>query len=283
MAGRKEGVIYNNENWLLKYPDNMKEKDLKGIDVSYGNNPIAEYIGSHVYQLLGIPVHETLLGTRNGKCVVGCKDFVGDLEKLTEFREFKVSYVPHFINAEGDITNGTGMDIEEAKLCLKEHPYLSNVPEVEDRFWTMFVVDTLNGNPDRNNGNWGCVQDLQTREYRLAPVYDNGNCLYFRLSNEKMKEALKDHNRMLQLAISNTQSRFTKDGHIVNPFKYLKDNRVKQLEVIRNLNIDDVCKIILEATDNTVMVEFYKELYTLRLQELRCILETQYTNELDVF
>lgn len=55
----------------------------------------------------------------------------------------------------------------------------------------MFVVDALIGNPDRNNGNWGLIykdHDI----LGLAPIYDNGNCLFDKWSDEKILSWSKD-------------------------------------------------------------------------------------------
>ena len=41
--------FFMDEPWLIKYPDNLKEKNLENVDESYGNNPVAEFIGSGVY------------------------------------------------------------------------------------------------------------------------------------------------------------------------------------------------------------------------------------------
>lgn len=276
-AGRKEGIIFMDEPWLIKYPDNLKEKNLENVNESYGNNPVAEFIGSGVYAALGIEVHQTLLGTRNNKPVVACKDFVGNLERLVEFRELKVTYVPHFINSDGDITNGTGMDINEAITCINEHHILSKVPGVKERFWLMFVVDALNGNPDRNNGNWGCIQNLMTREYRLAPVYDNGNCLYFRFSEDKMLEKLQSDASMQQLAVSGLTCRFTENGHRINPFSYMKkhlDNKYLKdaVDYVVRKFTDITLFSILDASEVIPpRYNFYRELYMRRLSALKDI------------
>jgi len=42
--------------------------------------PLSEFLGSHIYAILGYPVHETLLGYRKGKIVVACKDFSLDMK-----------------------------------------------------------------------------------------------------------------------------------------------------------------------------------------------------------
>ena len=90
-AGKKVGVIIDGENYLIKYPGNLKNKDLKNIDISYSNSPICEYIGSHIYDIIGISVHETQLGIKDQKLVVACKDFVDDGVKLIPFSDIKVS------------------------------------------------------------------------------------------------------------------------------------------------------------------------------------------------
>ena len=47
-------------------------------------------IGSQIYQSLGIPVHETMLGIRDNKLVVACKDF-DPLHRLVEYGQIKNS------------------------------------------------------------------------------------------------------------------------------------------------------------------------------------------------
>ena len=72
-SGSKKGIIFNGERWFLKYPKSTKSMNVVGL--SYTTSPLSEYIGSHIYELLGIGVHETRLGIANGKIVVACKDF----------------------------------------------------------------------------------------------------------------------------------------------------------------------------------------------------------------
>ena len=64
-AGQKEGILINGEPWIAKYP--RTTRDLVGKHLpSYTSSPVSEYLGSHIYGLLGIPVHETTLGYRAG-------------------------------------------------------------------------------------------------------------------------------------------------------------------------------------------------------------------------
>jgi hypothetical protein len=72
-AGFKDGIIYNNEYWMIKYPKSTK--GMRKPEISYTTSPLSEFLGSQIYKILGYDVHETLLGTRNNKLVVACKDF----------------------------------------------------------------------------------------------------------------------------------------------------------------------------------------------------------------
>lgn len=70
-AGQKEGILIDGEPWIAKYP--RTTRDLQGKNLpSYTSSPVSEYLGSHIYALLGIPTHETLLGYRGGKTRSRC-------------------------------------------------------------------------------------------------------------------------------------------------------------------------------------------------------------------
>ena len=46
-AGEKKGIIFNNENWFLKFPKSASS--MKGIrGMSYVTSPLNEYIGSQI-------------------------------------------------------------------------------------------------------------------------------------------------------------------------------------------------------------------------------------------
>ena len=53
-AGAKRGIVLNNEEYIIKYPKKIKE--MKKVEISYSTSPLSEYIGSHIYEILGFPV-----------------------------------------------------------------------------------------------------------------------------------------------------------------------------------------------------------------------------------
>ena len=59
--GCKEGIVANGENWIIKYPAHVARAKL---DFSV-SSPISEFLGSHIYRLRGMDVHEQpLLASR---------------------------------------------------------------------------------------------------------------------------------------------------------------------------------------------------------------------------
>lgn len=57
--GGKIAVIYEDAQYMLKFPLHPKLNKR----MSYANSCISEYLGSHVFEIVGIPAQQTLLGT----------------------------------------------------------------------------------------------------------------------------------------------------------------------------------------------------------------------------
>jgi hypothetical protein len=220
-AGRKMGISCDGKDYILKFPGNLKEQGMKNIKLSYSNSPVCEYIGSQIYGLLGFPVHETVLGERNGKIVVACGDFLEDGERLYEFDKIKVTFEPHFLDSNGNETNGVGVDLYEILMTIQEHPFLKDIAGIEEHFWNMFIVDALLGNPDRNNSNWGVILRADGSK-RIAPVYDNGNCLNCKWDEEKMLEVLSDAGKLETESYKGRRCIFELEGKKINPYHVIE-------------------------------------------------------------
>lgn len=220
-AGRKMGISYKGKDYILKFPGNLREQEMKNIRLTYSNSPVCEYIGSQVYQLLGFSVHETILGERKGKTVVACGDFLKDGEILYEFDKIKVTFEPRFLDSNGNETNGVGVDLYEILMTIQEHPFLDDVYGIQEHFWNMFVVDALLGNPDRNNSNWGIILGRGGVK-RIAPVYDNGNCLNCKWDEEKMLEVLLDEKKLETESYKGRRCIFEQKGKKINPYHVMQ-------------------------------------------------------------
>lgn len=192
LSGIKVGICYQGENYILKLPGNLRDKGMKNVNLNYSNSPACEYLGSHIYQKLGIKVHDTLLGTRKDKIVVACKDFLHDGDRLYEFREIKTTYEPPTSETDASgITNGNGTELTDDINVIDHHPLLKSIKNIKEHFWDMFVIDAYIGNSDRNNGNWGIITRLD-RTKEIAPVYGNDSCLNNKWDDKKMDTALQD-------------------------------------------------------------------------------------------
>ena len=234
-AGRKIGITYKGKDYLLKFPGNLKEQQMKNINLSYSNSPICEYIGSKIYELVGLPVHNTILGIRNEKIVVACEDFLEDGDRLYEFDKIKVTFDPHFFDSNGNETNGVGVDLYEIIMTIKEHPFLQDVQGVEEHFWNMFVIDALIGNADRNNSNWGIILRKNGAK-EIAPVYDNGNCLNSKWDDEKMRMVLLDEKKLEAESYKARRCIFELQGKKVNPYQVIESMEYKECsEAVKRL------------------------------------------------
>lgn len=106
--GSKIAVMYNGEQYMLKFP----VPPSRNKEMSYTNGCVSEYLGSHIFALVGIPVQETLLGTysKNGreKIVVACKDFTSPGVVIQDFASLKNTIIDSEHNGYGTDTMETG-------------------------------------------------------------------------------------------------------------------------------------------------------------------------------
>lgn len=279
-AGRKMGITYEGKDYLLKFPGNLKEQQMKNISLSYSNSPVCEYIGSKIYELAGLSVHNTVLGIRNNKIVVACEDFLGEGDRLYEFEKIKVTFEPHFLDSNGNETNGIGVDLYEILLTIEEHPFLQDVVGVKEHFWNMFVIDALIGNTDRNNSNWGIIlkQDgLKT----IAPVYDNGNCLNNKWDDEKMQSVMNDSNKVEAEAYKARRCIFELQGKRINPYYLMESMEYRECtEAVCRLTPrigDNMDKIRTMINEIPILSEIQKKFFILMIEYryenvlLRCL------------
>jgi hypothetical protein len=173
-AERKFEIIIEGFRYIVKFQKNS--------EVGLTFNHVSEYLGSHIFQNIGIPVQETFLGTYKGKNVVVMKNFLEPEDALVAFNGVGESS----LERDKELYQYTYEDIT---AMLRENVKSTNVEETVDRFWDMFIVDALIGNFDRHGGNWGFIK--RDNKYRIAPVYDNGSSLYPKLnSDEKIAAVL---------------------------------------------------------------------------------------------
>ena len=264
--GSKISVIYNNEQYMLKFPS------LPTInkEMSYTNSCISEYIGCKIFDSVGIPVQETVIGTytSNGreKIVVACKDFTSPGITLQDF----VSLKNRIIDSE---RNGYGTELNDILSTIDEQTSMDS-DAIKIRFWDMFIVDALIGNWDRHNGNWGFLYNNSTDEVVLAPVFDCGSSLYPQADDELMTRILNNKNEFNHRIFDIPMSAITYNGKKINYFNFLSEGKFEDCNTAlkRILSRIDMKKIY-EIIDDTPTVtdiqnEFYKTMLTARKERI---------------
>lgn len=243
-AGQKMGFNWNNEKWFLKFPKSTKS--MEQVRISYTTSPLSEYIGSHVYKLIGLDVHDTQLGIYDDKLVVACRDFKQEDENLFDFHAIKNLYSLTDTFEINYLSESGGLQsLEELYDVFKSNQIFKTLPTLRQHFWNMFVVDALIGNHDRNNGNWGILVNSHTSAIRLAPIYDNGAALSNKLDENKMLSLLDDEDRFKQSIYENRISFFSFKDKIINPLKYIetKENPECNEAILRIFPRLDLVKI----------------------------------------
>ena len=271
-GGSKRGIIMNGERWFLKYPKSTKSMGVDGL--SYSTTPISEYLGSHIYESIGLDVHKTKLGYANGKIVVACKDFLDSNEVIIDYNMIKNEYDENIEKATEQLSLSSDInlnnDLEEILLIMEQNSYFKSIPELKMRFWDMFVIDAFISNNDRNEGNWGLILNKDTNDLRLSPVFDNGASFYNKSSDDKLLSIYTDDFRFKQSVYDSVISVYKFDGKVINPLKYIEtmdndDCNKAILRIVPKINIDTIISIFDEVPEEynglPVLSKIQKEYY----------------------
>lgn len=264
--GSKISVLYNNELYMLKFPAAPSINK----NLSYANGCISEYLGSHIFAIVGIPVQETLLGTytKNGKekIVVACKDFTSGGLVLQDFASLKNTIID-------SVHNGYGTELSDIIKTLEEQ-HAMDPQQLKDRFWDMFIVDALIGNWDRHNGNWGFLYDSRTDEISLAPVYDCGSCLFPQADEEIMKRTLEDPAELELRIFERPLSGIKENGQKIQYFKFISslknpDCNKALKRIVPRINMNQIYGLI-ETTPflSVLQRNFYRTMLRARKERI---------------
>lgn len=271
---KKKTLIYDGKKYLVKFPDPVREKNK---NISYINNAFSEYVGSNVFRICGFKTQNTLLGTYtyNGKekIVCACEDFTDENHVLYEFENLALSANPDK-KIETELS-----DIMEVIDSLEKISKLSIKDDVKKKFWDMFVVDSIIGNTDRHNGNWGILVDTQNNCANFAPIYDCGSCLNPMLEDQELE---KLNNAEIKNLAVNSYSCLKENGKKINYMQYIQDckeNKNKDcneaiIRIFPQVNIEEINKFIMEIPCiSNARKNFYKEIINFRYDIIKEVYE----------
>ena len=249
---KKKTLIYGNKKYLVKFPDPVREKNKS---ISYINNAFSEYIGSNIFKIVGFKTQNTILGiykyNAKEKIVCACEDFTDNENVLYEFENLALSTNPD---------KKIETELKDIMEVIEENKMI-NTEETKQKFWDMFIIDSLIGNTDRHNGNWGFLLNKDTGKIEFSPIYDCGSCLNPMLEDQEIEKLSKME--LKNLAV-NFYSCIKEDGKKINYMSFIEqkkneecNNAIKRL--FANINIDEIKKFIdnIECMSD-VRKEFYK-------------------------
>ncbi|MCK5732312.1 MAG: HipA domain-containing protein [Tenericutes bacterium] len=257
-AEKKIGVTIQGEDYILKFPKNTR--------FGRRNNHISEYIGCRIFASFNIEVQETYLGTYKEEIIVAIKDFVGANQNFVAFNDVGESSI------EEDKDRYTYSYTGITEILLSNNK-LENPKETVKMFWLLYVIDALLGNFDRHGGNWGFIKENNI--YRLAPVFDNGSCLFPNLTDEDEMQSIinseEETNKRIytfptsQILLNNRKSSYYE---VINSLKYEECNEALET-VFKNYNQNLINKIIDKTKYiSDIQKAFYKHIIKARYTKI---------------
>ncbi|MBR5071139.1 MAG: HipA domain-containing protein, partial [Oscillospiraceae bacterium] len=264
--GSKISVLLDGDLYMLKFPGQARLNDR----ISYANSCISEYLGSHIFEIVGIPAQKTILGTitRNGRerVVVACKDFTSGDHVLQDFASLKNT----IIDSEH---NGYGTELSDILSTIDEQRAM-NPWILKRHFWDMFIVDALIGNWDRHNGNWGFLYNIRTDELTIAPVFDCGSSLYPQADDEIMQDVLNDPTERDSRIFSMPTSAIQQNGSRINYYSFISSLQYEDCnEALERITPRIDMRKINDLIENTPYITdlqkmFYKTMISERKEKI---------------
>lgn len=293
--GNKICAEIDGERYMIKFPS----KPSKNPELSYTNGCVSEHLACSIFNSMGISTQETMLGTYNvngkEKLVVACKDMAINGYQLHDFASLKNSVID-------SVSNGYGTELSDILDVIEYQTYLDPM-ELKTHFCEMFVADSFLGNFDRHNGNWGFLYNEQTDDFKIAPVYDCGSCLYPQADENLINKILSDENEINNRVYTFPTSAIKEDGRKINYYDFLTTTDDPDfLNAIVNIhdriNLNDIHNIVNNTeyiTDiqktfyNTMISERYEKIiepaYEIALEKIfeynQCIENYDNTEDLE--
>ena len=255
---RKEGISIDGEDYIIKFR--------KQTAFGKRNNHISEFLGSHIFEISGLEAHKTYLGYRMGEEVVACKDFNIQGRQFVPFNDVGESTL--------DQDKETYQyDYEDIMQMLRDNSKLTNVQETISMFWRIYIVDALLGNFDRHGANWGFIKE--NNRYTLAPVFDNGSCLFPNLADEaEMKETMESEEetdkRIYRFPTSQVKLNGKKSSYfeVIHSLQFEECNDALRY-IMSQLDMSEVEKLIEETPlISEIQKAFYKHILTARYNKI---------------
>lgn len=250
---RKIGIKIENEYYMIKFQ--------KKTAFGKRNNHISEYLGSQIFNMLGVTAQETILGTFKDENVVVCKDFNIDGYQFVPFNDVGESTIE-------EDKEKYQYSYEDIMSLLQLNKKITNVEDVVSSFWEIYIIDALLGNFDRHGNNWGFLK--KNNKYEMAPVFDNGSCLFPNMINEDemiyiMNSKEETDKRVYSFPTSQIKLNGKKSSYydVINSLVYKECNEAL-IKIFKRINLKEIFNLI---DDIKSISEVHKSFYKYMLNE----------------
>ena len=150
---------------------------------------------------------------------------------------------------------------------------ITNVEEVVSSFWEIYIIDALLGNFDRHGNNWGFLK--KNNKYEMAPVFDNGSCLFPNMTNEDemiyiMNSKEETDKRIYSFPTSQIKLNGKKSSYydVINSLIYKECNEAL-IKIFKRINIKDIFNLIDDIKSiSEVHKSFYKYILNERYEKI---------------
>lgn len=255
---RKIGIKIENEYYMIKFQ--------KKTAFGKRNNHISEYLGSQIFNMLGVTAQETILGTFKDENVVVCKDFNIDGYQFVPFNDVGESTIE-------EDKEKYQYSYEDIMSLLQLNKKITNVEDVVSSFWEIYIIDALLDNFDRHGNNWGFLK--KNNKYEMAPVFDNGSCLFPNMINEDemiyiMNSKEETAKRVYSFPTSQIKLNGKKSSYydVINSLVYKECNEAL-IKIFKRINLKEIFNLIDDIKSiSKVHKDFYKYMLNERYEKI---------------
>lgn len=264
--GSKLSIIYNDNIYMLKLPTHA----LKNPNISYTNSCVSEYLGCHIFNMLGVKAQETILGVYayhgNVRNVVACKDFTSIGITFVDFASVKNQIID-------SASNGYGTELLDILDTIEKQNVVDSV-ELKKHFWNLFVIDAFIGNWDRHNGNWGFLYNQEKDEMKIAPIFDCGSSLFPQIDDELIKKVITSKSEMNARVFDVPTSAILVNGKRGNYFKIITsleydgcNEAIKR--IVPKINLEKI-NILIDGVEQAsdLQKSFLKKILKMRKEKI---------------
>ncbi|MED4571769.1 HipA domain-containing protein [Brevibacillus agri] len=270
---------------LFKLPVSLTSSTWK-IEGESTGEMWAEKIASEIGKILGFSTH-----TVDIACVAADDEIVGhyglDISKLDSGMIYGALCHSFLVEGEESLVEGADMimeydftynrDILRGEFEVYSYELLEKIfrkYNFIEELYKMMVFDTLIGNTDRHQDNFGIIRNEKTNEIRFAPFYDNSSSLGRELPQHKIMLMMRDKQMFDAYLFGRKSSSLIKWGNIqqhekLNIFSLFQKIRECTPEISKYVSrieqlSDNLIIQLLEKVPDVVMTDLQKQ-FVIRL------------------